>query len=149
MDALLIWSRSTPDEDLRALSGTLRAELPVSDVVFDEWQVLERMTSRLAASAYEPDEPAPLGDELRAPQVFDVVALVLPAVTPALVQVAVDVAVNWLRQRRERQQDERAVVIYGPNGEPLRKIRVRDPTDNPQVFTPPWPLPRSRGRDSN
>jgi hypothetical protein len=148
MDAVLIWSRSTPDEDLGALSATLRAELPVSDVVFDEWQVLERVMSRLAASAYEPEEPAIPG-EAQAPQVFDVVTLVLPAITPALVQVAVDVAVSWLRQRRERQQDERAVVIYGPNGEPLRKIRLRDATEDPQVFNPPWPLPRSRGRHSN
>ncbi len=70
----------------------------------------------------------------------DIVSLVLPAVAGVTVKAAVDVAVDWLRELREKPtKGEKAVLIYGPRGEPLTKIRLRAGVAAPEVFTPPWP----------
>jgi hypothetical protein len=34
---------------------------------------------------------------------------------------------------------EKAVLIYGPRGEPLTKVRLRGGVAAPEVFAPPWP----------
>jgi hypothetical protein len=115
MAELLIWSESTSEDGLNALSALLHLELADYEVVFDKRRVLERAASRLAGSAYDRAEVArrEAADRavLRAPEFFDVVVLVAPVVTTAVVHAAVDAALRWLRGQRESWPGERAVVI--------------------------------------
>jgi hypothetical protein len=56
------------------------------------------------------------------------------------VKAVVDVAVNWLRGLVEKPDREKTIQIYGPDGEPLRAIRLRRDSE-PEVLTIPWPFP--------
>jgi len=49
--------------------------------------------------------------------------------------------VDWLQGRPAERGVEHAVLIYGPRGEPLRKIRVRAGSVGPAVFADTWLLP--------
>jgi hypothetical protein len=126
MPKLWIGSLTASDAELRSLSEALSTAMPQY-----EPQVDERMLVGLPV----PREPPPL---TATGWVADAVALLLPAVTGAIVKTAVDVAVDWLRAvvKPERQK---LVLIYGPDGEQLRVVRFRGSTGEPEVFKPPWP----------
>jgi hypothetical protein len=66
--------------------------------------------------------------------------VVLPTAVRAIVTAVIETAVGWLRGLR-RPNQEHAVLIYGPNGEPLRKIRRRHDVPEPEIFESKWPLP--------
>ena len=151
MAELLIWSRTTRDEDVASLSALLAADVPGCEVAFDQSRVLERMSSQLEKA----DRAADLARERReresatpAGEIFDVVALVLPGAATVLIEAVVGAALRWLRGLRESPYGERDVLIYGPDGEPLRMIRVRSPKE-PEVVEPPWPLPTRKGGDAS
>ena len=77
------------------------------------------------------------------PEAFGIlIEVVLPAATGSIVTAAVKAAVDWIRaRRRPARGTEYAVLIYGPTGKPLRKVRLRDDSSEPEVFTDKWPLP--------
>ena len=148
MAELLISSRRTSEGDLRSLMDRLSVAIPDAEPVKDRDRVF-MITRSTSASAYEPREPGPpedppsegvpmhVGILLSGP---DVVELVLPAVAGVTVKAAVEVTVNWLRGLREKPtKGEKAVLIYGPRGEPLSKVRLRAGVAAPEVFAPPWP----------
>lgn len=151
MAELLISSRRTSEGDLRSLMDRLSVAIPDAEPVDDNARVSWiTLSTNMSGSAYEttsespPEGPKPpegpamgLGIPLVGP---DIVSLVLPAVAGVTVKAAVDVAVDWLRELREKPtKGEKAVLIYGPRGEPLTKIRLRAGVAAPEVFTPPWP----------
>lgn len=142
---LLIHSLTTDEDDLRSLEDRLNTAIPDAEPVFDARAFLIGF-SRQAQSAYEPSERSaperevPLSLEMAMPGP-DLVTLVLPAVAGVTAKAAVDVAVDWLRGMRRKPNREKAVVIYGPRGEPLHKVRLRPGAAEPEVFAPPWPRP--------
>jgi hypothetical protein len=149
MAQLLIGGTSSGAE-LDALADALRAAIPDCELAKDQWRVLEKTESPIARSAYDPKELHEREQQearylTRSGTWIDaIVALVLPALSGAMVQATVDLAVDWLRRSREKPLGEQAVLIYGPNGEPLRKVRRRRGAAEPEVFRPPWPLPPRR-----
>jgi hypothetical protein len=119
----------------------LNVAIPEAEPVKDNERVV-MITFSTSASAYETREPRPPEIRVGILQVTDVVSLVLPAVAGVTEKAAVDVTVDWLRGLREKPtKGEKAVLIYGPRGEPLRKVRLRAGAAAPEVFAPPWPLP--------
>jgi hypothetical protein len=68
-----------------------------------------------------------------------VVELVLPTASAVVVQAVVKIAVDWLRGLVEQVHREKTIHIYGPDGEPLRAVRLREDSE-PEVFERPWPL---------
>jgi hypothetical protein len=56
----------------------------------------------------------------------EVLTLVLPALTGAAAKTAIDLAVEWVKERLRRRQYGRGEVriLYGPHGEKLREIEV-------------------------
>jgi hypothetical protein len=145
MGELLIYSLTTDERDLRSLRDRLNVAIPDAEPVVDARAFLIAF-SRRAESAYEPSEPSSpeRGERLSMGMPGpDLVTLVLPAVAGVTAKAAVDVAVDWLRRLRERPRSEKAVVIYGPGGEPLHKVRLRAGGAEPEVFAPPWPRPRT------
>ena len=151
MAELLISSRRTSKDDLRSLMDRLNVAIPDAEPVDDKERVF-LITLSTSMAAYETREPSPpegtepsegpamgLGIMPAGP---DIVELVLPAVAGVTVKAAVDVTAGWLRGLRKKPTEgEKAVLIYGPGGEPLRKVRLRAGAAAPEVFTPPWPLP--------
>jgi hypothetical protein len=69
------------------------------------------------------------------------VQVVLPTAVGAIVTAVIQTAVGWLRSLGRKPEREHAVLIYGPNGEPLRKIRLRPGRRKPEIFKRDWPLP--------
>jgi hypothetical protein len=148
MAELLISSRRTSEDDLRSLMDRLSVAIPDAEPVKDRDRV-QMITLSTSVSAYETREPGPPEDRpsegvpvhvgilLPGP---DIVELVLPAVAGVTVKAAVEVTVNWLRGLRQKPTEgEKAVLIYGPRGEPLSKVRLRAGLAAPEVFAPPWP----------
>jgi hypothetical protein len=125
--SLWISSIDLTDAELRPLFADLRAAIPECEPRFD---------SSLIVSLPMPQPENP--DLTRAGVWFELVALVLPAATGALVSTTVDVAVDWLRGV-VGERDQKFVLIYGPDGEELRMIRLRGSMREPKVFKPPWP----------
>jgi hypothetical protein len=151
MAELLISSRRTSKADLGSLMDRLNVAIPDAEPVDDKERVSWiTLSTDISGSAYETRNPSPpegpgpsegpemgLGIPLAGP---DIVSLVLPAVAGVTVKAAVDVAVDWLRGLREKPtKGEKAVLIYGPRGEPLSKVRLRAGVAAPEVFAPPWP----------
>ena len=126
MASLWISSMDLTDVELRPLSERLKTAIPDCEPRFDSSLIV-------SLPMPQPEESLP-----RAGVFFDVVALVLPAVTGAIVSTSVDVAVEWLRSV-VGERDAKFVLIYGPDGEELRMIRVRGSMKEPKVFKPPWP----------
>lgn len=143
---LLISSRRTREEDLGSLIDRLNVAIPDAEPVEDRERVA-LITFATSGSAYETESSPrgranpPLGVGIALPGP-DLVSLVLPAVAGVTVKAAVDVTVDWLRGLREKPtKGEKAVLIYGPGGEPLSKVRLRAGAADPEVFAPPWPRP--------
>jgi hypothetical protein len=151
MTELLISSQRTSGDDLRSLCDRLHVAIPDAEPVVDKERV--GLITLFDHKAYAPEEssesessesegvPIRVGILLPGP---DVVSLVLPAVAGVTAKAAVDVAVDWLRGLRQKPTDEKAVLIYGPGGEPLHKVRLRADAAEPEVFAPPWPRPPRR-----
>jgi hypothetical protein len=127
MASLWISSMDLTDVELRPLSERLKTAIPDCEPRFDPSLIVSLPMPR-------PERPG-----LTRTGIFlDLVALVLPAATGAIVSTSVDVAVDWLRGL-VGERDQKFVLIYGPDGEELRMIRVRGSMKEPKVFTPPWP----------
>jgi hypothetical protein len=62
------------------------------------------------------------------------VQVVLPTAVGAIVTAVTQTAVGWLRSLGHKPEREHAVLIYGPNGEPLREIRLRPGRRKPEIF---------------
>jgi hypothetical protein len=112
--------------DVRALSEGLKAAIPdceprVDDRVFLKIGSLPRQSHLTATGMW-----------------FDVIGVVLPAATTALVKATVDVAVDRLRGFVKHRLDRKFVLIYGPDGEQLSMVRLRG-GEEPEVIEAPWP----------
>jgi hypothetical protein len=112
--------------DVRALVEGLRAAIPeyeprVDERVFEIGSVPRRARGLTATGMW-----------------FDVIGLVLPGATAVLVKAAVDVVVDRLRGLVKHRGDEKFVLIFDPNGERLRMVRLRG-EEEPDVVEPPWP----------
>jgi hypothetical protein len=141
MPEILVWGVSLDGDEGRSLSAGLRRAFPEYEPAYDgSWRTL-----RIAASP-DPYDPEEFRRKLqqdtaltRSGWVADVVVLVLPAVVGATAQAAVEAVVDWLRGLKHEPK-EKLVQIYGPNGEPLRMVRLR--RQKLEIFDDtPWPLP--------
>ncbi len=136
------------------LSDALRAAIPDCEVVDDRWRTLAIISSPLALSAFDPEElrrreEQDGGSTFSGAPYLEVIAVVLPTLAAATVEVTVALALDWLRSVRDKPRRESTVVmIYGPNGEPLRKVRLRRDDSEPEMFTRSWPL-EQRDDDPN
>ncbi len=141
MADILVWGLPEAGADRRSLSDGLGSVLPDSELVDDMYGVLTKTESALGLSAFDSAE---LGRRRERPltsagYTLDVVALVLPTATAVVVHAVVEIAVDWLRGLVEKPWREKTIHIYGPDGEPLRAIRLREHSE-PEVFTRPWPV---------
>jgi hypothetical protein len=142
MADILVWGLDESGADRSSLSDGLRSVFPESELVDDMYGVLTKTETDLGRSAFDPEElRRRRGPSLPKVGLWpDLVVLVLPTATAVVVKAVVDVAVDWLRGLVEKPDREKTIQIYGPDGEPLRAIRLRTDSE-PEVFTSPWPFP--------
>jgi hypothetical protein len=131
MASLWISSIDLSEAELRSLSENLAAAIPECETRFDRYLLA-------SLPMPQPERPALTQQGV----FFELVALVLPAATGAIVSTTVDVAVDWLRGM-VGERGEKFVLIYGPDGQELRMVRLRGSMKEPKVFKPPWPEPRA------
>jgi hypothetical protein len=147
MADILVWGLPEAGADRRSLSDGLRSVFPDSEVVDDMYGVLTKTETDLGRSAFDAEELRRRRESpprLSVGYTIDLVALVLPTATAVVVKAVVDVAVDWLRGLAEKPWREKTIHIYGPDGEPLRAIRLRRDSE-PELFTSPWPFPLRPG----
>jgi hypothetical protein len=87
----------------------------------DEFQRLHQRLAEVdpaTAEAVPPEIVAPFG-------YFDeVLTIAIPAISGALANRVLDVAIEWVRQRATRTQSAQTVRLYGPEGEVIREVHV-------------------------
>lgn len=135
---LSIYGFNVPRDELGGLTERVEAALPGAALAEDAARVLRIWGS---GRGYEPAPPSER-DVLRVGQPGpEVVALVLSTATAVVVEAVADAAREWLRSLLPRPRRERSVVLYGPDGEPLRNVRLRRDADEPETLEQPWPRP--------
>ena len=135
-----MYATATSEEELRTLGVTLAERVSGAELVPDYERVMPLM---FRTDIYDQKERWRRSGSgvTGAGVVHDIIGLVLSTATAVTVEAVVDAAREWLRSALPRPRGERSVLIYGPDGEPLRKVRLRRDADEPETFEPPWPLP--------